>query len=61
MLNHLSDIAPKAAVAAAVLWAGANYLVIGPEVAARVVRADHMPACEARHNEWALQAAQDKA
>lgn len=47
MLKDLSDIAPKAVAAGALLWAGANYLLIGPEVATRVARADHIPACEA--------------
>lgn len=46
MLKEFSDIAPKAAVAAMLVWAGANYILIGPEVAMRVARADHVPACE---------------
>ena len=46
MLKEFSDIAPKAAVAAALMWAGANYALIGPEVAMRVARADHVPVCE---------------
>lgn len=46
MLKEFSDIAPKTAVAALLLWAGANYVLIGPEVAMRVARADHVPACE---------------
>ncbi|MCM2396144.1 hypothetical protein NBH19_08635 [Rhizobium sp. S95] len=61
MLKLLSDIAPKAAVAAVVLWAGANYLVIGPEVATRVVRADHLPMCQRNFSEMTLNAAKRKA
>lgn len=41
-----SDIAPKALLAAVAVWAGANYIVIGPDVASRVVRADYLPICE---------------
>lgn len=60
MWNQLSDIVPKAAVAAAVLWAGANYLVIGPEVATRVVHADHLPICQRNFSEMTLNAAKKK-
>lgn len=41
-----SDIAPKALLASLTVWAGANYVVIGPEVASRVARADFVPVCE---------------
>lgn len=56
MLNNLSDIAPKAVIAAAFLWAGASYLFIGPEVASRVVRADFIPLCEANFRSAAAKA-----
>ncbi|WP_025031643.1 hypothetical protein [Nitratireductor aquibiodomus] len=46
MFKEFSDIAPKAVLAAALVWGGTNYLLIGPEVAARVARADYLPACE---------------
>ncbi len=61
MLKLLSDIAPKAAVAAVALWAGANYLVIGPEVATRIVRADHLPMCQRNFSEMTLNAAKRQA
>lgn len=60
VFDNLSDIAPKAVVAAVTLWAGASYFVIAPEVAARVVRADHMAACEASYRTLALKAAEKK-
>jgi len=53
MLNNLSDIAPKAAIAAALLWGGASYLFIGPEVASRVARTDSLPVCEANFRDAA--------
>lgn len=61
MLKDFSEIAPKAAVLAAVVWAGANYLIIGPEVAARVARADHIPVCEAGFREATAKAAENRA
>lgn len=51
MLSTFTDIAPKAAVAALLVWGGSNYLIIGPEIASRVARADHMPICEAGFRE----------
>lgn len=53
MLKEFSDIAPKAAIAAVVCWGGLNYFVIGPEAATRIVRADHLPRCEAQIGELA--------
>lgn len=47
MLKEFTDIAPKALLAAAVLWAGANYLIIAPEAGARIARADHLDFCRA--------------
>ena len=46
MLKEFSDIAPKALLAGIAVWGIINYAVIGPEVAARVVKADLIPACE---------------
>ena len=47
MLNQFSEIAPTGAIAALAVWGGLSYFVTGPEVATRIARADHMPACEA--------------
>lgn len=40
------DILPKAAVPAVVGSAFLAYFVVGPEIASRVARVDHIPACE---------------
>jgi len=47
MLKEFTDIAPRALLAAAVMWTGANYLVIAPEAGARIARADHLEFCRA--------------
>lgn len=60
MLKEFADIAPKAALAAALLWGGTNYLLIGPEVAARVARADYLPACEANFASMVARAEQER-
>lgn len=60
MLSTFTDIAPKAAVAALLVWGGSNYLVIGPEIASRVARADHMPVCEAGFRETIAKAGQER-
>lgn len=61
MLSIFSDIAPKSAVAAVIAWAGANYFIIGPEVASRVARADFVPLCEAGFRDLAAMAGEDRA
>ena len=61
MWNHFSDIAPKAVVAAVTVWGAANYLLIAPEVAARIARADYMPECHANFRTLALKSAEEKA
>ncbi len=61
MWDQLSGIVPKAVVPTAAAWALANYFLIGPEVAARVVRVDHLPACEVNITAMTLAAAQDRA
>lgn len=60
MLKEFTDIAPKAALAAALLWGGGNYLLIGPEVAARVARADYLPACEQNYQAMVARAGETR-
>lgn len=47
MFKELAEIAPRALVAAGVVWIGVNYLFISPEVGARIARADDLPICQA--------------
>lgn len=47
MLKDMSELAPRAALLAGIAWGVAHYFVVGPEIAERVVRVDHLPACEA--------------
>jgi hypothetical protein len=49
--NWLDGILPKAAGAGIVAWAFVNYVAIGVEIGARVIRADHLPACGAGFSE----------
>lgn len=56
-----TEILPKAFVAAGVMWGAANYFVVGPVLAARIVRADHVPACEANFREMAAKAGEKRA
>lgn len=60
MLNQLSDIAPRAALAAAAAWGVMHYFVIGPETAERIVRADFVPVCEANFRDRTIKAAQQR-
>jgi len=57
MLKDFADIAPKAVLAAALLWGGSHYLLIGPDVAARIARADYLPACEQNYQAMVARAA----
>lgn len=50
------DIFPKALVAAGVVWGAANYFVVGPTLASRIVRADYLPACETNFREMTAKA-----
>lgn len=61
MLKDFTDIAPKAALAAALLWSGSHYLLIGPDVAARVVRADYLPQCEDQYQVMVARAGEARA
>ena len=56
-----SDIAPKALLASVAVWAGANYVVIGPEVAVRVARADYLPVCEGNFKAMVAAAGEERA
>jgi hypothetical protein len=59
--NLLTDVLPKSALAAILLWAIAHYFLVGPEIAARVVAADHLPVCESGFKDIALAAAEQRA
>lgn len=61
MLGLLRDVAPRALLAGAALWGGANYLFVGPVIGARIVNFDHVPVCERNHKAMALAAAKDRA
>ena len=61
MLKDFADIAPKAALAAALLWGGSHYLFIAPDVAARVARADYLPACEQNYRAMVARAGEARA
>ena len=56
-----SDIAPKALLASLTVWAGVNYVVIGPEVASRVARADFVPVCEGNFKAMVAAAGEERA
>ena len=56
-----SDIAPKALLASIAVWAGANYVLIGPEVASRVARADYLPICEGNFKSIMAAAGEERA
>lgn len=51
MLDKLSEIAPKALVVSGLALGVLSYTVTGPELASRIVRADHLPKCEAGYSE----------
>jgi hypothetical protein len=61
MLGLLRDVAPRALLAGAALWGGANYLFVGPGIGARIVNVDHLPVCERNHEAMILAAAKDRA
>jgi hypothetical protein len=55
-----TDVLPKHVLAALLLWGIAHYFLIGPELAARVVRADYQPICESDFKKIALAAGDDR-
>lgn len=59
-LGPFSDVLPRALLAAILCWAAANYFVIGPELGARVARADHIPVCEAKFRDMVVAAGKRK-
>lgn len=61
MLSILTDTLPKPVLAGAALWAGVSYFATGPEFAARIARADYMPACTANIHAAARQAGEQRA
>lgn len=56
-----SDTLPKALVASFAVWAGVNYVLIGPEVASRVARADFVPICEGNFKAMIAAAGEERA
>lgn len=56
-----TEILPKALVAALAAWGAANYFVVGPTLASRIVRADHLPACEANFRDMVAKAGEQRA
>ncbi len=61
MLKTLSDILPKEVLLAGVAYGAIAYFVAAPELAARVARADTIPACMATHRDAALSSAKVQA
>lgn len=61
MLKYLAEIAPTALTVSVIGWGAAHYFVIGPEIAARIVRADHLLQCERGYQELALKAGEERA
>lgn len=45
-INHLTEIAPAGALAAAVAWGAMSYAVTGPELASRIAQADYVEGCQ---------------
>lgn len=41
------DVLPSSVLAGLLVWGGANYVLIGPTIGERIVRADHLAACSA--------------
>lgn len=60
MINIPTEIAPPALLAAAIAWAGAHYFVVGPNLAERVVRADHLAICETNFRTMIKTAGEDR-
>lgn len=47
MLKDLSDLMPQGLVVGIIAYGGLSYMITGPEIAERIARADHLPACQA--------------
>ncbi|MVA98000.1 hypothetical protein GN330_12170 [Nitratireductor sp. CAU 1489] len=47
-------------MASLLVWGGANYLLIGPKIGERVVRADYLPACEINLRQMVKQQGKDR-
>lgn len=60
MLSIFTDTLPKSVLAGGLLWAGVSYFASGPELASRVSRADHVPACEANFKDMAARAGEER-
>lgn len=60
LIGSFSDLLPKSLAAAFVVWGAANYFVIGPNIASRIVRADHVPICEAGFKALAEKAGEER-
>jgi len=56
MLSIFTDTLPKSVLAGALVWAGANYALIGPAIGERIVQADYLAACTANIHALAEQA-----
>lgn len=61
MFKDLAEIAPKALVISVAAWGVANYFLIAPEIASRIVRADHLPQCERGYRDMAAKSAEKRA
>lgn len=47
MFGNLTDVVPKELAVSLIAYAALSYFVTGPEIAARVAKADFLPSCEA--------------
>lgn len=61
MLKNIADIIPKELLLAGVAYGALSYFVAGPELFARVARADYIPVCMAEHRDRALSSAKEQA
>lgn len=61
MPKNIADIVPKDVLLASIAYGAIAYFVAAPELAARVARADYIPACVAEHRDAALSSAKAKA
>ena len=59
LISLFKDVAPPVVLAGGIVWAGANYLLIAPKIAERVVAADHLDQCRADQESLIAQAGKD--